>query len=313
MPTVTVTIPVYNVEKYILRCIESVISQTISDIEIIVVNDKTTDNSISIVNEIAKKDSRIRIIEHSENKGLMCARKTGYESASGKYVFFLDGDDSLPKDALEILYKEADRTDADFVAGRLTYITSKGIDEKSYPCSLKYGTDRVSAIKSTLLWEMPHTLCGKLFKRELFCNKVYDTLEHYTNGEDGLLYYQIMRHVNRVSCVNNNVYNYYQNNQSSTQVVYSKKTIKSILHLYEFRYKELNNITELKSVLDFATVRDLSILCGMGYQRKRINELLLTTEIPIQINMMAIARYCNIKEAVKCLIRVYVLSLLRKK
>lgn len=313
MPQITVTIPVYNVEKYILRCIESVINQTISDMEVIVVNDKTTDNSISIVKEIAKKDSRIRIIEHDENKGLMYARKTGYESASGEYVFFLDSDDSLPIDALEVLYKEAIRTDADFVAGRLTYITAKGKDEKSYPCSLKYGTDRLSALKSTLLWEMPHTLCGKLFKRELFCNKAYNTLDHYTNGEDGLLYYQIMRHVKRVSCVNESVYNYYQNNQSSTQVVYSKNTIESILHLYEFRYKELKSIPELKSVLDFATVRDLSVLCGMGYKRKKINELLLTTEIPIQINMISVVRYCHFKDAVKCLIRVYVLSVLRKK
>lgn len=313
MPKITVTIPVYNVEKYISRCIDSVINQTFSDIEVIVVNDKTTDNSISIVEDFAKTDSRIRIIEHSENKGLMCARKTGYENASGDYVFFLDSDDSLPKDALEVLYKEAVRTDADFVAGRLTYITPKGKDEKSFPCALKYGTDRVSAIKSTLLWELPHTLCGKLFRRELFLNKSFDTIDHYTNGEDGLLYYQLIQCVKKVTCIDKCVYYYYRNSESSSQVKYSRKAIESIIYLYSYRYKTLIGIECLQRTLNFATIKDLSVLCGMGYSRKLLNEILSKSDIPYRLNVRTIIKYCGIANAIKCIIRVYFLSIYRNK
>ena len=83
MPKVSVVVTVYNVEKYIRRCIESIQKQTIKDIEIIVVDDGTPDNSMSIVEEIAHNDDRIRIILHEKNMGLMWARKPGYTTANG--------------------------------------------------------------------------------------------------------------------------------------------------------------------------------------------------------------------------------------
>lgn len=312
MPKISVAIPVYNVEKYIARCLDSVINQTLQDIEIVVVNDKSPDKSMQTVKEYANKDSRIKIIEHDNNQGLMCARRTGYLNSSSEYVFFLDSDDALPSDALESLYDKALQSRSDIVAGILAYITPKGTEESSYPCSLKYGDNRKAVIKSTLLWEMTHTLCGKLFKYSLFEGKEYTTFEHYTNGEDGILYYQILNNVNKVSCIDKVVYLYYQNSESSTQAKYTNKTIRSILQFYNFRYQCVKQDESLKSVLDFATIRDLSILSGDGYKRKRINDLLNETSIPLRLNFKTIIRKCGFNEGIKNIMRVYVLSILRK-
>ena len=309
---VTVAIPVYNVQQYIGRCLDSVLSQSLSDIEVIIVDDCSPDQSMRIVEQYKKVDDRIIIITHKHNKGLMCARKTGYENAKGDYVFFLDSDDTIPQGALECLYKEALKNNADFVAGRLTYIKPNSIDDKSFPCDLRYGNDRISVIKSTLLWEITHTLCGKLFKKSLFEKGALETLEHYTNGEDGLLYYQLIKNISKVTCVKSSVYNYYQNSESSTQVKYTKKTLESIIYFYSYRYKVLKEESKIKNILDFATVRDLSILCGMGYSKTTINKLLSNKGIPYKLNLTSIVRYCDIGNAIKCMVRVYLLSNLRK-
>ena len=91
MPKISVIIPVYNVEKYLAECLTSVVNQTFKDIEIICVNDGSTDNSPKILKEFAQKDSRIKII-NQENQGLSAARNTGLDVATGEYVSFIDSD-----------------------------------------------------------------------------------------------------------------------------------------------------------------------------------------------------------------------------
>ena len=116
-PSVSVIIPVYNIEKHLEKCLDSVIGQTLKDIEIIVVNDGSTDNSLDIITQYARKDSRIVIVD-KPNEGLAYARKSGIEAAHGKYVQHLDGDDFLEPDACELLFKRAEETDADIVIMR---------------------------------------------------------------------------------------------------------------------------------------------------------------------------------------------------
>ena len=92
MPKISVIIPIYNVEKYLRQCLDSVVNQTIKDIEIICINDGSTDNSQAILNEYAKKDERFVVI-NQVNQGLSVARNNGLNSATGKYVAFIDSDD----------------------------------------------------------------------------------------------------------------------------------------------------------------------------------------------------------------------------
>ena len=103
---ISVIVPVYNVEKYINKCIESVVNQTYKNLEIICVDDKGKDNSIGIVKEYAIKDDRIKIITHDKNYGLAISRNTGLKNAKGEYIFFLDSDDYITLDIIEKLFNK---------------------------------------------------------------------------------------------------------------------------------------------------------------------------------------------------------------
>lgn len=102
-------------KKYVKKCIESVVNQTLKNIEIICINDCCTDNSMIEVEKFAKNDSRIRILNHLENKGLGPARNTGLDAATGKYIMFLDSDDWLELNACEVAYKQMSLNSNDFV------------------------------------------------------------------------------------------------------------------------------------------------------------------------------------------------------
>ena len=113
---VSVIIPVYNVEQYLPKCLASIVQQTLKDIEIICVNDGSCDNSLKIIEEFKSKDKRIKII-NKENEGLGCARNTGLENANGEYISFIDSDDYIDENFLELLYNEAKENDADVACG----------------------------------------------------------------------------------------------------------------------------------------------------------------------------------------------------
>ena len=112
---VSVIIPVYNVEAYIAECLESVVNQTLIDIEIIAINDGSEDNSWKIVAEYANKDARFVLRQNKVNKGLSETRNIGIKIAKGDYLYMLDSDDYICTNALEILYNTATRLEADGV------------------------------------------------------------------------------------------------------------------------------------------------------------------------------------------------------
>ena len=112
MKKVTIIIPIYNLEKYIKKCIDSVIKQTLKEIEIILVDDGSTDASPSICDDYAKNDDRIKVV-HQKNMGLSGARNTGIHESTGKWFMIVDGDDWLEPDAVEVLYKNAEDNDSD--------------------------------------------------------------------------------------------------------------------------------------------------------------------------------------------------------
>ena len=125
---VSVIIPIYNVEKYIRQCLESVINQTLKDIEIIVVNDGTKDNSMKIVEEYLS-DERIKII-NKENGGLSSARNAGMREAQGKYIYFIDSDDFADKEVLSTLYENSENEKMDIVFSNFSYYNDKTKKEK---------------------------------------------------------------------------------------------------------------------------------------------------------------------------------------
>lgn len=234
MPKVSIVVPVYNVEHYIYRCLDSIQKQTMSDIEIIVVNDATPDNSMIIVEELASVDKRIMILNHEENSGLMYARRTGYMSASSKYVMFCDSDDYLPDNAVNALFEAAEETQADIVSGNTMYISIEG---KQIPRleNLRYGGDRIGVLQALLRKEYPHNLWGKMYKASLLQEFPYQTLKHFTNGEDAYLFYQVIENTDKVVHLNSYVYYYVQNKESSTNVRFNDNAIKCICQVGKLR------------------------------------------------------------------------------
>ena len=149
MVKISVVVTVYNVEQYIERCLLSVIKQSFKEYELIIVDDKTPDNSMEIVGRYAMKDSRIKIVTNEVNCGLMWARKVGFENAIGKYVVFLDSDDTLEDNALETLFNAIENSDSDVLSGNIVYRRLDGT-ETVWKSELKYGTDSESVYKSLL-------------------------------------------------------------------------------------------------------------------------------------------------------------------
>ena len=174
MVTLSIIIPVYNLELYIRRCLNSVIEQTYKELEIIVVNDGSKDGSLKILEEYASKDSRVKVID-KENGGVTSCRRVGLEQAQGEYVFFLDGDDWLENETLDRLYSCAKAKNAEIVLGNV-YFSSDTKDEPVLSSSF----DSISFkefIHQLARGEQLWSLCMKLIKTSV-CRKMIipDTL-----------------------------------------------------------------------------------------------------------------------------------------
>lgn len=289
MPLVSIVIPVYNVEKYIRRCLMSIQQQSLSNIEIIVVNDCTPDNSMAIVEKFAKDDKRIRIINHEKNMGLMWTRRTGYMSATGDYITFCDSDDCLPPIAIEKLYRAAIESDADIVCGNYIYITTKG-EEIIHKNELRYGCYNINFLKSLLRHEMVKTLWGKLFKASLLQNHKYHTYEHVTNGEDGCLLYQVVANTNKIIMIDDIVYNYMQNLTSSTQRRFNDDAIKSICISNKIMHNIVSSYPELYTDLNRCITNKLCGLYIMGYNKN--------TDLSKHISENGLSHYISFKNIV---------------
>ena len=172
MDKISVIIPVYNVEKYIAECLESVINQTYKNLEIICVDDCGSDNSMKIVQDYAKKDSRIKIIRHEKNRGLAPARNTGLDAAEGSFIFFLDSDDYILPDILEKMYNKIESTNSDFVNSSSKAFADNPDDielvKKAEKADLTYrGTDGYCITTDNLEITLNNMQClawGKLFR-----------------------------------------------------------------------------------------------------------------------------------------------------
>lgn len=303
MSLISIIITVYNVEKYIRRCVESIQKQTIKDIEIIVVDDASPDNSISIVEKMAQKDNRIKIVRHEKNMGLMWARKTGYTAAQGEYITFCDSDDYLPTDALELLYKEAIYSEANIVSGNLTYVEANGKQTLLFS-KLKYGNDKVSAFKSLLRGELRHNLCSKLFKASILKDYTYKTYEHFTNGEDGCLFYQIVDNIDKIVQIDKPVYYYMQNMLSSSQVRYKEGAIKSICILNKTRHEITLKYPELRKELKKCITNILCLLYAQGYDKDaKLDYYVKEYGLSNYVALSSIIKNCKLANLVRLMIR----------
>ncbi len=222
-------IPMYNAQAYIKNCLESVLSQTYQYFEVIVVNDCSTDTSANIVEEFAKKDSRIRLLHHEKNQGVSVARNNGMEAVLGDFVCFLDADDSLPSDSFAVLMQDAEKYGADIVMGRdISYREYGKFPKESFSGEITIFRDDEAAV--ACLKDFPNTwnVCGKLFSRQILEGLFFCSGRGYS--EDSFFFFQCCLRKPLLVYHEHCVYRVFMSRNSLTRSVITEKKIADVLY-----------------------------------------------------------------------------------
>ena len=209
---VTVIVPCYNAEKCIDSCIKSVLSQTYSNLEIIVINDASKDRTLLKLQDYGKSDSRIRVLNNLKNGGVDISRFRGIAEAHGDYLCFVDADDWVPNDAVSIMVKYAEETNADVVEGGMTRVLGK------HKFAQHYQAKTYKVITTPELFDdyyisffgmniLSVNIWGKLFKKELFRNPDLKP-SGFKMGEDLLMSMRIFPSISKYVVIAENVYYY---------------------------------------------------------------------------------------------------------
>ncbi|UTR10584.1 glycosyltransferase [Evansella sp. LMS18] len=247
-PKISIIVPIYNVEAYLSRCLDSLIAQTITDIEIIAVNDGSTDNCLDILKQYAKKDKRIKII-NQENSGVSAARNAGIEITKGDYIGFVDPDDWVNKSMYEDMYRIATNNETDIVM--CSYIREFGTHSKIKDFDMSDIVQyRGWEVKQKVLRrivgpldnELGHpelldawgTVWSKLYKANIIKENciVFTDLNVIGTNEDSLFNIQTVYYANSFIFINKPYYHYWRANDSSVTTVYKKSLIDQWTNLF---------------------------------------------------------------------------------
>ena len=210
MPEISVIVPVYNVERYLTRCIDSILAQTYQNFELILVDDGSTDGSGTLCDSYMKKDSRIKVI-HKKNGGLSDARNSGIDAAEGEFLSFIDSDDWVRPDFLNILHGNAVQYGADASVVNLHKEYDDGRIEKLNRVSEEL-LSREEALQNLYrIGIYINVACNKLYKSALFSDIRYPVGKLH---EDGFTTYKLLYKANRVYYSNADLYCYYQRSGS---------------------------------------------------------------------------------------------------
>ncbi len=257
---ISVIIPIYNIEKYLQCCVDSVLGQTYSDYEIILVDDGSTDDSGRLSDAYASYDSRIRVI-HRENGGLSAARNTGIENAKGEYLFFLDGDDALHPRALELLMNTMDESSADLVFCGRTFVDENATlenmkeveglgDEPSY-----YTGRQVLLLQGDLMTGLSVIAWNKLYRAEQFARVRYPEGRVF---EDAATTHLVLYDLEKVAYL-------------PAQLCYYRQREGSIMADQRYVSKINDHLEAFKEQAEFYKSRGDKELCAIAWDRYESN------------------------------------------
>ncbi|MBU3841903.1 MAG: glycosyltransferase [Candidatus Fusobacterium pullicola] len=246
MPKISIIVPVYNVEKYLRKCVDSILNQTFKDFELILVDDGSIDTSGKICDEYNLKDNRIKVI-HKENGGLSSARNAGLDIAQGEYIGFVDSDDWIELDMYEELYKICKENDTDVGIVGINY---GGASEKKKSKKIEIYSNKL--ILDDLVYnkgkEITWPAWNKLWLKKVIGESRFKEGRIY---EDGLFLYSLSSKIKKVAKIDYEAYNYRMDNESITRSKISKKQVDFLyntLDIYKFLpspYKEEMFIRDL--------------------------------------------------------------------
>lgn len=270
MPKISVLIPVYNAERYVARCLDSVLRQSFSDLEIIVGDDGSTDGSPAIIKEYSSRDDRIRIVSHEKNKGIMLMRKTLIDESNGDYILFVDSDDTVDEGICEILYSNAIRQDADLSICGVNQIKSDG-SVVPFVNKLSYGSSSNDVLMSFLTRELWHSLWARLFDKHLLKDHPIYFDSKYIRGEDMYINYSIVRYIRKAVCVPDRLYNYYENSGSMMNSVSREQFIDGTIKESAFRVEFAKSLDDnVQTLVSRSEIRILFNLLKQGVDRQTL-------------------------------------------
>ena len=260
---ISIIVPIYNVQQFLNQCIESIVKQTYSNLEIILVDDGSPDGCSILCDEWEKSDQRIIVI-HKKNGGLSDARNAGIKVATGDYIAFVDGDDFIELDMYKLLIMAINENNADIaVCGRYIYYNSTNKVPK-YVTSNVCVMSNSDAIHEFLVGKiLEEAAWDKLYRRELFDNVLFPIDEI---NEDLVVIPYILHNANKIVHVGVPLYNYRRNQESISKSMYNKKKnivfdhLNTIENFIENQYPEfLSDVKLLRGRYAFSTLKGMVI------------------------------------------------------
>lgn len=275
MIKVSVIVPVYNTEKYLNRCLDSLVNQSLKEIEILVINDCSTDNSKNILDEYEKKYQNIKVFHNKTNKGIGYNRNLGIKKASGEFIGFIDSDDWVEKNMFEKMYNKAKRDNLDLVICNYFRKLMKEDELIDIECdfNIKY-FDNTSLEKSpNLLLDINTAPWNKLYKKELIENiKFPEDLKY----EDAVFVMESLAEAKNIGMVEDKL-NYYLVRSKSETTVMNEKVfdILTITKIIENNFKKTKYYDDIK---DFVEAYIITNLFRYTLQQKYQEDKLLKTK-----------------------------------
>ena len=269
MPKVSVIVPVYNVEEYLEKCINSLINQTLQDIEVIFVDDGSTDESKKIIEKYIQNNPKKLKYLYKENGGLSSARNFGIPYAKGDYIAFLDSDDYIEPNMYEDMYNVAIKENSDMVECDFIW---------EYPNKQKYDCGEIYNGKKEAIEKARVVAWNKLIKREIIENTKIE-FPFGLRYEDVEFFYKLVPSLNKISFVKKYFIHYIQRGNSivNTQNSKTKDIFKVFDNVFEY-YKNNNYYEQYKEQLEYSYIRlllcsSLKRMCKIGDKQERKNAL----------------------------------------
>lgn len=239
-PLISVIVPVYNAEKYLDRCVDSIVGQTYDNLEIILVDDGSPDNCPAICDTWAEKDSRIKVI-HKENGGVSSARNAALDIAAGNYVTFVDSDDYIDNDMVDIMAAEARKISADVVIVGFEYENCDKVAEKTDFSQIIFNDNDI--ILNYINDNIRPEACAKFIKKSVIGSLRFNLAFGY--AEDLLFNYYVLKKCKRIVSLSDKKYHYVQNSGNSSTTAFITDTRINSYKVFELILLDCKDDNEL--------------------------------------------------------------------
>ena len=275
---ISVIVPVYGVEAYLDKCVQSIVNQTYDNLEIILVDDGSPDNCPSMCDAWAEQDSRIKVI-HKKNGGLSDARNAGLSIITGELISFIDSDDWIEPSFLECLYHAMENTGAEIAECAAAFVAEDGTTIRIRKEALPSPLDRVEALQRLVLEEgVYQTVWNKLYRREVIEGILFAVGKY---NEDDFWTYLVFDRIHKLATVETPLYNYLQRGTSIIGVGYNIRRLDGLVARFQRmeylqKYNELVNLTRQQFLLDCMWHLQCVLRCLSGLELHTARETILS-------------------------------------